>query len=91
MLHDVDMRMTLIRDQVATLARSYDSAGRAGLRRAEPPAGSARDRWEGGSCGKPAVSPVFPSQQPSLNRHAGHCQVPWTQRISEPQRQQVST
>ena len=37
------------------------------------------------------VSPVSPSQQPSLNRQAGHCQVPWIQRISEPQRQQVST
>ena len=40
--------------------------------------------------GKEADSPVFPSQQPSLNRQAGHCQVPWTQRISEPHRQQVS-
>ncbi len=31
-----------------------------------------------------------PSQQPILNRHLGHCQVPCSQRISTPHRQHAS-
>jgi hypothetical protein len=31
-----------------------------------------------------------PSQHPNFHLHLGHCQVPWTQRISAPQRQQAS-
>ena len=31
-----------------------------------------------------------PSQQPSLNLHLGHCQVPWRHSIGAAQRKQTS-
>ncbi len=36
-------------------------------------------------------SPVWPSQQPSLNRQRGHCHVWWRQSIAAPQRRHFST
>ena len=37
------------------------------------------------------LSPVSPSQQPSLKRQRGHCHVPWRHSISALQRRQRST
>ena len=45
------------------------------------------------ACVEPAQDCRFAlcGSTPSLNRQRGHCQVPWTHRISAPQRQHDST
>ena len=74
MFFDTDSRRIQVDDRIAALERDY-RAGSSALG-ASRAAGSS-------PCGSP-------SQQPSLNRHAGHCHVPWRHSIAAPHRQHAS-
>ena len=100
----IDARIKQLEEQgggAACAAREHEAARRLELVPPElarvAPATRAREGAEGAAgayalviCGGGSQLWGSPSQQPSLNRHRGHCQVPWRHSIGAAQRKQVS-